>query len=170
MSFAFSLPADSEGDLILLAVGDRRVVHAGHQHFAALGEAPPLLLLAVGSFTVNNGDKQAVFALVALDQALLLQRAPEKFGVCADGKILLGSVAVDDLNGDGLVSRRPAGLQADLGNDGRRDQYKQDGHGNDFFRFCGHKKSSPFFFHRKSYKEKERTGAMIQAHAYNLTG
>ena len=73
--------ACGEGDLIGVSIRDQGVVHTGGQHFAALGEAPPLLDRGVSRFPVYLQDKQSFAAVIAGDQRLLFQGAPEVFAV-----------------------------------------------------------------------------------------
>ena len=96
ISRVVSLPADGEDDLIVIAVGDRGVVDTRHQHFAALGEAPPLLLAFVGGLAVHGLDVQAVLAFVSGDQLLLLERPAQVKRVGSDAEVLDRAVAVGD--------------------------------------------------------------------------
>ena len=60
------------------AVADHGVVHAGHEHFTVLREAPPLLLGRIGALPIDHGDIQAVGAVLTLDERFL-SSAPRRF-------------------------------------------------------------------------------------------
>ena len=137
----------------------------GHVH-AKLGEftvdavAPPLLLALVGGLAVNSQDVEAVFALGALDQVFLLERAAHILCVGVKGVGRIIAVQVIDIDGDLLAALLRLGL-VHLPDDERGDgQHKDHREGNKALLVVLflHEKISPFLFWQAIQRKKRPAG------------
>ena len=96
----------------MVAVSDFAAVNAHVNILAGLGVAPPLLVLFVDRLTVNRQDIQAILGIRARNQLFLIERAAQILLIRLNGKFLGRSIAVGNLNGDGLAGLGGAACQS----------------------------------------------------------